>query len=233
MNVRPATVSVPDRWPPVVDAALKPTVPGPEPLAPDVTVSQEALLVAVHEHPPAVATSMLPVPPLDGTSVLVGVIEKEQPPPLPCWFTVKVCPPIVTVDERAALVGATVSLTVPSPEPLDPEVTVIQLALLVAVQAQPAAAITLTVASPPAASNCCPCDPSVTMQPADCETASVTPPTLIVPLRAGPDMGATEKLIAPFPVPDVAPVRVIHDASLAALQAHPGATWIVELPAPP
>ena len=75
VNVRPATVMVPDRGPPVIEAALNPTFPGPDPLAPDVMVSQDALLVAVQGHPVAVATSMLPLPPLDGTSVVAGVIE--------------------------------------------------------------------------------------------------------------------------------------------------------------
>ena len=73
---------------------------------------------------------------------------------LPCWLTVNVCPAIVTVPDRAVLVGATVSLTVPSPVPLPPDATVIQLTLLAAVQAQPAAAATLTETSPPAASSC-------------------------------------------------------------------------------
>jgi hypothetical protein len=41
------------------------------------------------------------------------------------------------------------------PELLAPAVTVIQLALLVAVQAQPLAAVTLTVAGPPAAAIDC------------------------------------------------------------------------------
>jgi hypothetical protein len=166
VNVRPATVIVPERGPPVVGAALNPTVPEPVPLAPEVTVSQEALLVAVHAQPPPVATSMFPVPPLDGISVVSGEIEYEQLAG-PCWFTLNVCPAIVTVPERAAVVGATVSLTVPSPEPLDPDVIVTQLTLLVAVHAHPAAAVTLTATSPPLASNCCPCEPMVIEQPAD------------------------------------------------------------------
>jgi hypothetical protein len=63
---------------------------------------------------------------------------------------------MVTFAERAVLVGATVSLTIPSPEPLDPDVTVIQVTVVVAVQAHPAGAETLTDTSPPDASSCCP-----------------------------------------------------------------------------
>jgi hypothetical protein len=55
----------------------------------------------------------------------------------------------------------------------------------------------------------------------------------IVPLRAGPATGATEKLMPPLPVPDVGPVKVIHDTPLAALQAHPDPVAIVAVPVPP
>ena len=64
MNICPAIVSVPLRD--VVElfaAALKLTVPLPEPLAPAVTVSQLALLVAVHVQPVPAVTFVLPVPP--------------------------------------------------------------------------------------------------------------------------------------------------------------------------
>jgi hypothetical protein len=51
----------------VLAATLKVTVPLPEPLAPAVTVSQVALLVAVHAHPLDVVTVNEPVPPSDST----------------------------------------------------------------------------------------------------------------------------------------------------------------------
>jgi hypothetical protein len=56
VNVWPPTVSVPERGPPVIAAALNPTFPGPDPLPPDVMVSQEALLVAVQAQPADVAS---------------------------------------------------------------------------------------------------------------------------------------------------------------------------------
>ncbi len=45
-------------------AAVKATVPFPVPEAPDVTVNQAALLLAVHEQPGAVVTAMVPYAPL-------------------------------------------------------------------------------------------------------------------------------------------------------------------------
>jgi len=48
VNVRPATVRVPVLAAPVFAATVNATLPLPVPLAPDVTVIHEALLVAVH-----------------------------------------------------------------------------------------------------------------------------------------------------------------------------------------
>jgi len=63
VNVAPAIVSVPVRLDATVFAAtLKPTVPLPEPVAPLVNVIQAALLAAVHAHPVATVTVLLPVP---------------------------------------------------------------------------------------------------------------------------------------------------------------------------
>jgi len=80
VKVWPATVSVPLRAcvEPFV-AALKLTVPLPEPLAPLVIVSHPALLVAVHAHPLVAVTAVDPVPPAPGTDWLVGEIENVQP----------------------------------------------------------------------------------------------------------------------------------------------------------
>jgi hypothetical protein len=48
---RPATAIVPLRAPPLLPATLKPAEPLPLPLAPDVTVIHDALLLADHWHP--------------------------------------------------------------------------------------------------------------------------------------------------------------------------------------
>ena len=65
----------------------------------------------------------------------------------------KVWPPIVTVPVLAVatVLAATLSATVLLPEPVAPAVTVIQLALLVAVRAQPVVPVTATDTGPPAA----------------------------------------------------------------------------------
>ena len=76
VNVMPAIVRVP-LWAlvPVLAAALKATVPLPVPLAPEVTVSHDALLTAVHAHPAPAVNVTLPVPPAAPSDWLVGEIE--------------------------------------------------------------------------------------------------------------------------------------------------------------
>jgi hypothetical protein len=54
---------VPDLAAPAFGKTRKPTVPLPEPLAPDVTVIQDTRLVAVHGHPGAVDSDTENVPP--------------------------------------------------------------------------------------------------------------------------------------------------------------------------
>ena len=70
---------------------------------------------------------------------------------VPAWVTVKVLPATVTVPVREALVAlaATLTCTVPLPEPVAPDVRVIQEALLVEVQLQPLVAVTAMLAVPP------------------------------------------------------------------------------------
>ena len=69
------------------------------------------------------------------------------------WFTVKLCPAIVNVADRAVVpvFAATLNATEPLPVPLAPLVIVTHVTGLVAVQAQPVAAVTLTVPVPPLA----------------------------------------------------------------------------------
>jgi hypothetical protein len=64
VNVCPAIVSVPVRIAGPLTVALNPTEPLPVPLAPDVTVSHDALLVALHgQSAAAVTVTGLPGPP--------------------------------------------------------------------------------------------------------------------------------------------------------------------------
>jgi len=77
VKVSPAMVRNADRAPLVLSATEYWTIPDPEPLVPDVMVSQDgALDVAVHEHPEWVAvteTDPCPMPPEKDAEV--GLIE--------------------------------------------------------------------------------------------------------------------------------------------------------------
>ena len=64
---------------PALAAALKATLPLPVPLAPEVTVNQDVLLLtAVHAHVLPAVTATLPVPPEAPSDWLVGEIEYEH-----------------------------------------------------------------------------------------------------------------------------------------------------------
>jgi len=76
VKVWPATVIVADRDDEVVFAAtVKPTVPLPLPLAPDVIVTHAADVVAPQEQPAPAVTAIDPEPPLAAIDWLVGLIE--------------------------------------------------------------------------------------------------------------------------------------------------------------
>ena len=76
LNVWPAMLRVPARGPPVLAATLNPTDPFPLPLAPEVTSTHPALLLAVQVQPlPLVDTSTVPVPPVAAIGKFVGLIE--------------------------------------------------------------------------------------------------------------------------------------------------------------
>jgi hypothetical protein len=62
----------------VLAAALNATVPVPVPLAPDVTVSHDALLLAVHPQPLVAVMVTEPVPPADGSDWLFAESAYEQ-----------------------------------------------------------------------------------------------------------------------------------------------------------
>jgi hypothetical protein len=72
-NVTPPIISVVERGD-VDEFASKAywTVPPPTPLAPEVTRTQPSAAVALHEHPPPVSTTMLPVPCSGPTFAEVG-----------------------------------------------------------------------------------------------------------------------------------------------------------------
>jgi hypothetical protein len=149
VNVCPAMESVPLRAAPVLAAIVKLTVPLPLPLVPAVIVSHVALLVAVHAQPEGADTATgVPAPPAAPAVWVLDAIENAQPP---ACDTVNVCPAMESVPLRAApVLAAIVKLTVPLPLPLVPVVMASHESLLLAVQAHPAAADTVTgVPAPP------------------------------------------------------------------------------------
>ncbi len=146
VTVWPATVSVPVRDEvPVLAAMEKATVPLPLPVTPDVMLSQETLLVAVHEQPVAVVTLALLEPATAAGFSEVGETVKEQDGAAPAWVTVTVWPAMVSVPVRddVAVLAAMANATAPLPLPPAPDVMVIQEALLVAVQPQPPPVVTV------------------------------------------------------------------------------------------
>jgi hypothetical protein len=83
--------------------------------------------------------------------------------------------------------AATLSATLPSPDPLAPAVTVIQAALLTAVQVQPVGAVTETLLVPPAAVlDALVADSANVHVTPLCVTVTVCPATVIVPVRDVP-----------------------------------------------
>ena len=82
LNLRPAIVSSPVRSPPVLAATVNATLPLPLPEPPEVIVSHDAPLVAVHEQPSrAVTLTVLPSPPLAPIDWLVGAIVNSHEAP--------------------------------------------------------------------------------------------------------------------------------------------------------
>jgi hypothetical protein len=133
------------------------------------------------------------------------------------------------------VLAAAVNVTVPLPVPLDPAVTVTQLAPLAAVHAQPEIVVTATLPVPPFAPTAWVDGEMLNEQLApDCVTVKVLPAIVSVPLRDDVVVAAaTAKLTVPSPDPEPPPVTESHDALLAALHAHPEPAVTATLPLPP
>ena len=145
---------------------------------------------------------------------------------------------MLTVVSRgaAAALAATVSDTVPLPDPLAPPVTVTHGALLTDVQAHPGPAVTATLVVPPEAGTAAEVGASEYWQAgasAACLTANDRPAIVSVPVLAPPGLAATANSTVPVPVP-VAPRRIVIQASLLeAVHEHPGEVFSVVLSVPP
>jgi hypothetical protein len=161
------------------------TEPSLVPVAPCVTLIHASLLTAVQLQPLAAVTATTPVDAPASTLTDVGKIDELHG--ALAWVTVKGLPPIVSVPVRdvVAVFAATSNVTEPLPLPLAPAVTVIHAALLVAVQAHPVAAVTVTAAAvTPAAATLDDADESVGAHGAPaCVTSNVLPPIVSVAVR--------------------------------------------------
>ena len=81
VTVWPATINVPVRVAPVVFAPmLNVTEPMPDPLAPAVTVSQDVVVVAVHEQAVPAMTLTVRLLAIASTAKLSGVTVPVHPP---------------------------------------------------------------------------------------------------------------------------------------------------------
>ena len=230
VNAWPPIVSTADRATLVVAAAAYWTVPLPLPFAPAVTVSHDALLLAVHGHPSPAVTATLPEPPADGTLAAVGAIEIEHP--LPC-VTVTCAPATLMVPLRAGpLSGSTLNPNAPGPLPLVAVVNVIHGTLLETDQAQLAEVSIVADAEPPCEPKDCVSGATTKLQPAVCVIVTTWPATRTVPDR-GPFAASTAICTVPAPVPLDPWVTVAHGTLLAAVQGQPPLVVTVTLVEPP
>src|SRR6478735_11150265 len=171
------------------------TVPLPLPLLPDEIVSQEALLLAVHAQPAPAETLTFAGPPA------AGMVSPEGPRPkvqLAAWVTVPLWPAIVSMPVRGPP-GAALNWTVPLPVPVAPAVMDSHAALLLAVHAQPAAPVTVTLPVPPCAGTLPDVGSIANVQLAPWVTVKVWPAIVSVPVR-GPPAAALNRTV-PVPVP--------------------------------
>lgn len=79
VNVRSPIATVPIRAGPVVDATVKPIVPGPFCAAAVATVIHDTWLAAVQSHAAVVDTATVPAPPLLTNACASGVIRTVHP----------------------------------------------------------------------------------------------------------------------------------------------------------
>jgi hypothetical protein len=114
-----------------------------------------------------------------------------------------------------------------------PEVMAIQEAPEALDHEHPVAVRTVNDTAPPAAGAAYDAGATLTAQPDDCVTVTVTPPTVIVPLRVGPSLGSTEILTTPGPLPLSPPAIAIQPTRLCAVHVQPGPAITGTSPAPP
>ena len=198
-------------------------------------VIHDALLAAVQLQPAATLTVLFPPPAAAVNDWLVGEIAAEQD--AAACVTVNVAPAMVRVPVRldATVFAATSKVTDPLPDPVAPAVTVIHNALLVAVQLQPVAAITVLLPLPdPPEKDWVVGEIDGEQDAAAWVTVNVAPAMVSVPVRLDATVFAvTLNPTVPLPEPVAPLVTVIHAALLAAVHEQPVATVTALLPVPP
>jgi len=192
-----------------------------------------SLLTAVQLHPALAVTATVPLAPIDAANVDDSGEMAETHDGAAC-VTVKLWPAIVRVPVRVAdpVLAATLYVTVPLPLPLAPAPTVSHAALLVAVQLQPLAAVTVTVPVAADETKLAALDERLNVHatPA-CVTVKVWPPMIIVPVRDVADvLAATLYVTVPLPLPLAPAATVSHAALLVAVQPQPLPAVTVTVP---
>ena len=122
------------------------------------------------------------------------------------------------------------------PLPAAPALTVIHVALLLAVQAQPVAAVTATVPVPAADVTLADAGEIVGLHgvAACCVTVNVDPEIVSVPVRlVVPVLVALLNVTVPAPEPDAPAVTMIHETLLTTVHEQPVPAVTVVLPVPP
>jgi len=148
-NVRFFMLIEPLREPPELAATEYATGAPPVDVAPDVTVSQLALLTAFQGQPVAAVTATLPVAAMLLKLAFGGASPSTEHED---WVTATAIPPMVIVAERgaASTLAETETLTEPLPVPPEPAGTLAQALSVLAVQEHPGAAETAMLYVPPA-----------------------------------------------------------------------------------
>jgi hypothetical protein len=183
------------------------------------TVTQLAGLLAVHAQPPATESAMDPDAPDAGAFTLLADSDGAQA--MPACETGIAVPAIVIVVLRDADAEFAATEYDALPEPDPDGVTVTQLTGLLAVQVQPAAAVTGTEPAAPEAGAFTDVEAAAGAQamPA-CETAIATPATVSVVLREAVDVFALI-VYAALPDPEPDGVTVAQFTGLLAVHVQP------------
>jgi hypothetical protein len=157
-----------------------------------VSVTHAAEDELIHAQVDAVVTVIVPLPPPAGTETRTGATENEHDGL--GSLTTKLCPAMVRVTLRAALVvlAAAVNPTVPKPVRFVPLEMVTHDAGLEALHVHPAAVATITVPVPPEAFNArLSAEIEYEHAAAACVMINVRPPAVTLPVRAAPAFAAT------------------------------------------